>query len=149
MNELMDYLKSQNVMSLATCSEDVWICNVFYVVDDSLNLYFISDPNTKHVTDIKTNNNIACSITDSSQLPGQSVEGIQLQGKVEEIKGIETIKWFFEMWKKLNPNEKKLIWSSFQKKMILSEVYKIRPSLIKYMNKKLFGQEGYKVYILN
>ncbi|MDP2744488.1 MAG: pyridoxamine 5'-phosphate oxidase family protein, partial [Dehalococcoidia bacterium] len=42
---MLSYLKEHNAMTLATLSEgQPWAAAVFYVHDDRLNLYFLSDP---------------------------------------------------------------------------------------------------------
>lgn len=133
-------------MALATCGSSPWICTVYYVTDESLNLYFVSAPNSKHVEGISKNKGVACAIATSNQKPSENKVGVQMQGEVEEVKGIEKIKWFFKMWRKLNPNEVKLTFENYDKKLIKSKIFRIRPTLIKYMNKELFGDETYKVY---
>lgn len=78
--KLLQYLKSQNLMTLATYGAHPWICSVYYVVDDTFNLYFLSDPDSKHCTDISQNNQIACNIADSRQKVIEQKMGVQIQG---------------------------------------------------------------------
>src|SRR3989344_1361423 len=78
--KLLEFLKSNRLMSLATYSDDLWISTVYYVVDNSFNFYFISNPKTKHGRDIATNKNIACAIADSHQRVKDNKKGVQTQG---------------------------------------------------------------------
>lgn len=133
-------------MSLATGGNYLWICTLYYIIDEEINFYFISSPASKHVSEIQKNNQVAVSIAYSNQPPNTNKTGIQMQGIVEEVKGIKKLKWFFEMWKKINPSESKLTFENFNKEIIKSRVYQIKPTLIKYMNKGLFGNEVYKIY---
>ena len=67
---ILDYLSDPQhiLMTLATVNGDKpWVCSVYYVVDDDLNLYFISPPDAEHSTHIKENQNVACAIADSDQ----------------------------------------------------------------------------------
>ena len=63
--QLLNYLKSQKLMSLATYDDEIAVCVVYYAVDDDFNFYFISPSDTQHYINISKNKNVACSIADS------------------------------------------------------------------------------------
>lgn len=65
---LLDYLKSQHALSLATYDGKPWTATVFYAIDNDFNLYFISEPTTKHSKAIKKSKFISCAIADSNQV---------------------------------------------------------------------------------
>lgn len=136
--ELLNYLKSHRLMSLATYGDTPWISWVFYVTDDNFNLYFVSAPDSKHIIDIVNNNNVACGITNTEQDPLGNKIGVQLQGYVEEVTIGTKLKIFFEMWKSvINRNETKLTYENYASKAIYSKVYKVVPTHIKWFNQNL------------
>lgn len=63
--EIGNYLKTQKLMSVATYYKTPWIANVYFVHDDSLNLYFMSKNWREHCLAIERNNQVAVAIADS------------------------------------------------------------------------------------
>ena len=57
--KLLKYLKTQTLTSLATFGKEPWICSVYFVVDDDLNFYFVSSPDSQHSKDIEKNKSVA------------------------------------------------------------------------------------------
>lgn len=145
--KLFDYLSSQRLMSLATSHQAPWICNVYYVIDNSFNLYFLSEPKSKHCQDIAINKNVALSIADSSQKVVDKKIGVQIQGVVEEVGDLEKAERILSMWNKANPGFEKVInIDNIKNKVINSKVYKVRSKLIKWLNEELYGPEGFEVF---
>lgn len=64
---IMDFLKSQHLMSLATLGKNINTCTVYYAPDDKFNLYFISEPDSNHCQNIAKNSSVAVAIADSAQ----------------------------------------------------------------------------------
>ena len=147
--ELEKYLKAHRLLTLATVSDKPWICTVYYVLDEQLNFYFLSDRDSRHVREILKNNQVAISVADSDQGFLDPKVGIQLEGIASEITGIAKLKWFFKMWNTLFPgkeNKFNLENLSKGKKGLDSKIIKVKPVYIKYMNKDLFGEETYGFY---
>ncbi len=141
--KLLQYLKSQRLISLSTGSDKPWTSNVYYTVDDDFNLYFLSEPESKHCTDIKENPNISCSIADSNQKVTDKKVGAQIQGTIIQLTDVEQINQVLDSWNKVNPGFENIInWDNMQKKVIKSKVYKVKPTLIKFLNEELYGPEG-------
>lgn len=63
----------------------VWACDVIYIYDDDLNIYWMSDPDARHSQAIMKRNQIAGTITVSGQ--GENNLGIQFSGTAERIEG--------------------------------------------------------------
>jgi uncharacterized protein YhbP (UPF0306 family) len=144
---LMDFLKSQRLMSLATHGQKLSVCSVYYAVDSDFNLYFISEPDSEHVQNIIANHQVACSIADSRQKVSDKKVGVQLRGKAQFVKGDERLRVVLAMWNRTNPGLKALInLKNIKKKVIDSYVVKIQPSEIKFFNEHLFGSEGTETY---
>lgn len=146
---VLDYLKKRRLMSIATYSDKPWIATVYYVTDDDLNLYFLSDPTSQHARDFVKNNKVACAIFDSDQKATDKKVGIQLWGEVSAIKSLEKINWMLKIWHEVNPGlEDVLTLESMKKRVINAKVYKVLPKKIKFFNEKLYGPEGVKVFQL-
>lgn len=144
---LMDFLKSQRLMSLATHGRNLSVCTVYYAIDHNFNFYFISEPDSEHVKGIVTNQLVACSIADSHQKVRDKKVGVQLRGKAHFVKGDERLRAVLAMWNRTNPGLKALInLKNIKKKVIDSCVVKIQPSEIKFFNEHLFGSEGTETY---
>jgi len=59
--EVLDYLRGHNTMTLATCASDVpWASTVFYASDD-LRLYFLSAPESRHCQNLSGNSRVGVS----------------------------------------------------------------------------------------
>lgn len=140
---LLDYLNSQRLMTLATSNKKPWVATVYFVTDKDLNLYFVSSPQSKHCQDIDKNNKVACAIADSHIPNSGEKVGIQLQGIASQIKGWEKTKVFLKMWHKANPGAEKINIKNMQTGAVTSRVYRIKPTYIKFMNKKIFGDDIY------
>jgi len=148
---LLIYLRSQRLMSLTSgVGNNLWSCSVYYVVDDKLNLYFISEPETQHIKNIHKNNKIACNISDSSQAVVDKKVGMQIQGIITEESNQIKIKTILSMWNKNNPGFADIVnLKNMIRKVIKSKVYKVQPILIKFFNEKLYGSEGFRIINLN
>jgi uncharacterized protein YhbP (UPF0306 family) len=66
---IRDYLASLFHMSLATCLKNKpWVCEVHFVYDDDLNLYFRSKQSSRHSQEIAVNPNVAGNIVEQHDL---------------------------------------------------------------------------------
>lgn len=145
--KLLSYLKSQHTMSLATFDGKLWICTVFYAIDDKLNFYFISEPNTRHSKGILKNSQVACSIANTNQVTTDKKIGVQIVGIASEVKNRNKIKVVLGLWNKVNPGFESIInLPNMIKKVISGKVYLIKPKEIKFFNEKLYGSEGFEIF---
>jgi hypothetical protein len=84
----LDYLETHQVMTLATVGDDgVWAAAVFYV-NQGFNLYFLSAGHTRHARNLHTRPHIAATIQEDYR-DWQAIQGIQLEGRVVLLEGIE------------------------------------------------------------
>ncbi len=82
--QVLDYLKSHNTMTLATCAGDApWAATVFFASDD-LRLYFFSAPESRHCQNLAGNSKVAVTIQEDYQ-DWRAIKGIQLEGQVELV----------------------------------------------------------------
>jgi len=70
-------------MQLATISEKgPWVCSVYYVADEDLNLYWLSFPTRRHSQDIATDSRVAVTVALKTDQP---VVGVQAEGDVSMV----------------------------------------------------------------
>ena len=72
-------VQENTYLTLATTDGDgPWCAPVQYVADEQLNLYFVSLPESRHMTHVKANPSVAVAIFDSQQPPFTS-RGVQIE----------------------------------------------------------------------
>lgn len=151
MNErkkLLDYLKNNEILSLATYGKTLSVCTTYYGIDDHFNLYIITPPSTEHGKNIKTNNNVACIITDSHQPMFKSKYkiGVQIKGKAKEITSEKEIEKALIIWSKNQNDIVKKFMINIKNKIWKSRPFIIKPKIIKWFNEELYGEEGTKIF---
>lgn len=90
-DEALHYLETHQVMTLATVGEEgVWGTAVFYASQD-FNLYFLSAGHTRHAQNFSHQPHIAATIQEN-YAEWSEIKGIQLEGIVKQLSGVEQIK---------------------------------------------------------
>jgi uncharacterized protein YhbP (UPF0306 family) len=85
--QIIDYLKSHNTMTLATCAADIpWAATVFYASED-LRLYFFSAPQSRHCQNLAANPRVAVTIQEDYK-DWRAIKGIQLEGRIAAIDSV-------------------------------------------------------------
>jgi uncharacterized protein YhbP (UPF0306 family) len=84
---VLAYLAAHNTVSLATVGEDgqPWAATVFYV-NVGTDLYFLSEPKTRHSQNILATSRVAATINEDYR-DWQQIKGIQLEGQAAEVSG--------------------------------------------------------------
>lgn len=86
--QLLEYLRDQHVMSIATMSADgPWAAAVFYV-NQLLSFYFLSAPDTRHCLDIGVNAHVASTIA-GDVADWRAIKGVQMAAHARELLGEE------------------------------------------------------------
>ena len=87
---IIEFIKNHYLLTLATSKDNIpYCCNMFYVYDEGNNhLIFSSDPATKHAQYFIENPNVAASIYLETR-DVKKIQGVQLLGKIVELKGEE------------------------------------------------------------
>lgn len=87
---IRSYLPEVIHMSLATSVQDKpWVCEVHYVFDTELNLYFRSTPVRRHSKEIEINHNVAGNIV-KQHTAGQKPRGIYFEGTAELLENVDS-----------------------------------------------------------
>jgi uncharacterized protein len=89
LRSLFQTLEKTSLCSLATVSPDgqSHICHVYFAHSPTLELYFLSDPKSRHCTNLETNSSMAVSVFDSTQRWGGKDRGIALYGACRATEG--------------------------------------------------------------
>lgn len=144
---LLAYLKSQNLMALATYGDAMANCFVYFAVDGDFSFYFISEPDSEHCKNIEKNNSVACAIAESHQAVSSKKIGAQIKGVVEDVNGLDQFDAIINLWNSTNPGMESIISiSNFRNKILNSHAYKIKPTSIKFFNEEIYGEEGFEVF---
>ena len=84
---ILAYLREHNSATIATCGPDgAWAAAVFYVHDEDLTLFFLTDPATRHGRDMAANGQVAATIQEDYH-DWRRIKGIQLVGTAELVTG--------------------------------------------------------------
>jgi uncharacterized protein YhbP (UPF0306 family) len=83
------YLPRARAMQIATVDDgQPWICTVYFVEDDELNLYWLSWPSRRHSQEIARHNKVAVAVPIKFDKP---VIGIQAEGTAEVVTDKELV----------------------------------------------------------
>ncbi len=98
--EILEYLGNYKLVSVGTYNDLPWAANVFYLFDEKFNLYFVSNPKTKHCMNIDKNPNVSVTITDSMQDPNGKKKGFQGRGVANKVSSVKELKEIIKAWNK-------------------------------------------------
>lgn len=83
------YIRTGHMMQLASLSgKQPWICTLYYVADDELNLYWASLPTRRHSQEITAHSSVAVAIPVQFQ-QGKKVIGLQIEAKATQLTGAD------------------------------------------------------------
>jgi uncharacterized protein YhbP (UPF0306 family) len=84
-NLVTQFLDQARQLQIATARGDQpWICTVYFVMDNSHNLYWVSKPDRRHSQEIAKNPKVAGSVSEGN-VYGQPIRGVQFEGLAAEI----------------------------------------------------------------
>jgi uncharacterized protein YhbP (UPF0306 family) len=132
---ILDVLDKGYLLSLATADEaGVWACDVIYVHDDELNIYWMSAPDTRHSQAVLSHPQAAAVITVSGQ--GEENLGIQVEGMVEKIEGER-----LDLMEKHFAKRKKPVPEASESFLRGRSWYCLKPKRVDVICERLFGFE--------
>jgi uncharacterized protein YhbP (UPF0306 family) len=96
-NELIkQHLSHARMMQIATVSGDQpWICTVYYVEDEQLNLYWLSFPSRRHSQEIAAHSKVAVAVPIKFDKP---VIGVQAEGLAVAVTDKTVVKKTMELY---------------------------------------------------
>ncbi len=99
-NEILNFLAKYKLVSVGTYNKLPWAANVYYLFDDEFNLYFVSNPKTKHCLNIDKNPKVSVTIADSRQNPNGKKIGFQGRGIATKVNSVKELKEIIKAWNK-------------------------------------------------
>ena len=132
--EIFNYLTKHKLMCLGTYYKLPWSACVYYLFDDNftsktneINLYFVSNPKTKHCMNISKNSKVSVVIVNSEQDPEGKKKGFQARGNASKVTSVFEIKEIIKAWNKrgfvkVTYNEFKKAWKSRFYKIKLTDI---------------------------
>lgn len=96
---IREYIDKSIHMSLATCKlNKPWVCEVHFVYDHDLNLYYRSLKSRRHSLEIEDNPNVSGNIVKQHNID-EVAHGIYFEGKAELIKDPKEMIRIFQLFK--------------------------------------------------
>src|SRR3989344_5411032 len=99
-SEISDYLGKYKLMSVGTYYKLPWAASVYYIINEDLDLYFVSDPATTHCQNIAKNPKVSVTVADSSQKPTDQKKGFQARGLATRVTSVKELKEVIKVWNK-------------------------------------------------
>lgn len=84
---VLDYLQGHHTVSLATEREGIPHAATVFYVSIGFDIYFLSSPTSRHGENLTQNPTVSATINEDYS-KWQMIEGIQLEGRVENVGGI-------------------------------------------------------------
>ncbi len=138
---IREVLERGYLMSLATADGGgAWACDVIYVHDDDLNLYWMWDPDARHSKALLGKARVAGTITVSGQ--GEPNLGIQFEGAAAKIDGSRfdlAVKHFAKRKKPLPKEDEDVLGGD--------SWYVLKPAVVELIHEELFGFEKRKLQL--
>lgn len=136
--EMTNFLKGRKLMSLGTYNRFPWAACVYFVYDNDLNFYFVSDPKTKHCKNIEVNPRVSVTVVNSEQDPEGKKVGFQASGVAKLLKNEDELKKAIKGWNKRGFEP--VTYKEFKEEWV-SKFYKIKLNRLQMFDQRL-GEEG-------
>lgn len=125
--EILKFLESRKLMSIGTYYKLPWAAPVYYLFDEDFNLYFVSNPKTKHCINISKNPKVSITIANSEQDTEGKKKGFQARGLAKKVISVSEIKEIIKIWNKrgfvkVGYSEFKKFWKSRFYKIKLTDI---------------------------
>ncbi|MGB6337130.1 MAG: pyridoxamine 5'-phosphate oxidase family protein [Thermoanaerobaculia bacterium] len=147
-SHLLAFLHHHDTMTLATIGPagEPQAAAVFYAADEELNLYFLSDPGSRHGRNLAREPRVAATIQADGQ-DWQEITGLQIEGTAAVIEGPDEIARVaqlfagrFDFLRELLAEGDAVAAPELQGPLASSRFYVVRPTWIRSIdNKRGFG----------
>ena len=136
--DLLDYLATHNVMTIASCDQNVpWAAAVFYA-NDEFDLYFFSNPKSRHGENMTANRLVSAAIHEDYS-DWRAIRGIQLEGRAERLRSLKLQARFWEVYLEKFPFVKQFFQAGSVRGMLKTKLsgvrlYRIVPQTLYYID---------------
>ena len=145
--EILNLLKKTKMMQFGILdSNGPWVVTLFYALDDELNMYWISLPDTRHSEAIGKNSKASVAVPVEFKF-GEPIQGLSMSGEAEHLSDPGQIRNILELYaEQMNREE------SFVEDMINGtnphELYVFRPDYAKVFD-RVNNQPGSEISTWN
>jgi uncharacterized protein YhbP (UPF0306 family) len=147
-HDILAYLAAHNVMTIASCDQNVpWAAAVFYASDE-FDLYFFSKPKSRHGGNMAANSIVSAAIHEDYR-DWRAIRGIQLEGRAERLRSLRLQARFWEVYLRKFPFVKEFFPGGgpsggfvgiLKSKLAGIRLYRIVPRTVYYIdNSQAFG----------
>lgn len=143
------YLEDVKLMQLATARDNQpWLCNVWYVMDEDDNIYFISRETRRHSQEIADNPNVSCTFHKWFERGlGEQGQALVIAGRAEKLTG-DAVEKPYTLYQARYPHlENFQALAHFQKEDGHHFFYKITPTEIVWWDEVNFDQPRQEVAV--
>jgi len=143
MEKLLQFIKSQKVMTIAVSDErGPWAANVYYTLADNENIYFVSPKDSRHSKMILNKDQVAFSIAwfDKNNIANR--KGVQGLGVCQIVKNPKEIINAIRALNTSFPDFKDTITAEWiASNMWGTRVWVLKPNYAKYYDDAIYGEE--------
>lgn len=145
-SEILMYLKSARTMQLATAFRDQpWVCTVYFVYDNEMNIYWLSLPTRRHSRELAINPFAAIAFQIKTDLP---VIGIQAEGAVTKVIDPKLIKKISKSYE-VKYDSGKEFYKNFMDQKNQHHMYKLTPKRFVVFDEVNYPSNARREYSLN
>lgn len=134
--EVSSFLRKHTTFTIATLDQDAQpqAASLFYVSDDAINLYWISDEKSRHSQNLERSSRIAATIHNETW-DWRDIEGLQINGQARRLVAPDAIDRAWMLFRHKFPFA-----SEFADRIASSSFYICSPTWIRWINNsKEFG----------
>jgi uncharacterized protein YhbP (UPF0306 family) len=139
---LKECLESTSFMALATQGTGgLWNHAVYFAYDSKLNVYFMSQPGSRHMQNLTLDGGVAVAIFATDQDATKNAVGIQIRGEATILAGEQVAQAhaiYYQRAPVINGIPSQL--SEFLAPAALWRLVKVEPQEIGYFNSQVFGE---------
>lgn len=142
---ITDYLRAGTLAQLATARDGrPWVCTVYYVVDEKLNIYWLSYPTRRHSEDIAANAAVALTVAIKPDMP---VVGVQMEGEAQHVTSLAVVSKVIPLYIKKYGAGRQFI-AKFKQGINKHALYRLTPTRIVLFDEQTFGQDNTQELLL-
>ena len=143
MENLKNFLDGQEIISIATQKDaEIWSASAYYVTDDKLNMYFISQKGSKHSQMLLKNSNLAFSVAWCDPKSHKNRKGVQGTGTCRIAKTPAELSTALKLMLKTFPDLKSILTVKWiMENAWGSKIWVIKPKYMKYWDDEIYGDD--------
>jgi len=143
---IISCLNSTQFFALATENKNkTWVCPVYFTFDEKLQFFFISQPSSKHMQNIKKNSHVSVAVYSTAQEPRKDVLGIQFEGTAKVVSGKSATRYARSVYLKSTPDRHPVKAGDYMSLKGSWLFVKIVPKQMYYFDTRFFGENRQKV----